>query len=72
MSLEGFPSCNDLVTVGAGVREGGRKMFAFNMVDNIHNCLVDKNMLDYNKSHDTAVLKNTVILNSSTIAINYI
>ena len=37
MSLESFPSCNDLVTVGAGVREGGRKMFAFNMVSDVTN-----------------------------------
>ena len=60
MSLEGFPSCNDLVTVGAGVREGGRKMFAFNMVDNIHNCLVDKTMA--NAAHGNSCLVSTHIL----------
>ena len=60
MSLESFPSCNDLVTVGAGVREGGRKMFAFNVVDNIHNRLVDKTMA--NAAHGNSSLVSTHIL----------
>ena len=30
------------MAVGTGVGEGGRKVLALDMIDNIHNCPVDK------------------------------
>ena len=42
MPLQRFPSSNHLVAVGTGVGEGGRKVLALDMIDNIHNCPVDK------------------------------
>ena len=60
MPLQSFPSCYHSVAVRTGVGEGGRKMLALDVVDNIHNCPVDKPLA--NATHGNASLIASHIL----------